>query len=122
MDLDTLITRLEASTGADREIDCWLENICGTAKFDYEPDSKGPGQIPIRVPPRSYTSSLDAIAALIERVLPEREWWRVSMQKTDAYARINFGAQIISADGKTPALALCLAFARALRAVKQKEA
>jgi hypothetical protein len=89
-DLKALIERVEKATGPDREIDAlvfgWLEGLKrndGTfwigGRFQFEHPTKrhpnGPAALYIdeaQVP--EYTSSLDAVVAMIERQMPGAEW------------------------------------------------
>jgi hypothetical protein len=122
-----LATRCEKATGPDRELD---GDIAHAAKqfVDYlprvperpwlwaefvEPDDWECWEAP------EYTASLDAITALIERELPDA-MGNVQFGKSVFPASGDYVAQLIigepdyTAEGWTPALALCAAFAKAM--------
>ena len=126
-DLSSLIARLEAAEGPDRELDChlWVAAQGGDARMNYvESESKCfvwergldgmwiRGVVNFRAVP-SYTSSIDAAVSLAERVLPGNQ---VNVTKfTSTVARASIGNGWIAASThKTPALALVLATVKAL--------
>lgn len=148
MTLDELIDRLEKATGPHREIDTELHGYCepGFANFPRVPSG---GVIlhpdrPCVYAPR-YTDDLSAIVALIERVLPGWAWkvgkchlsddaWvcpdHNDPKHSDRLHREfpvvpgncwDQGFDIDRRPAGNPALALCLAFARALQSIKQEE-
>ena len=69
-----LAERCEKATGPDREIDIWIENYCGIARFreshPWRASIDGQG---VRSNVRPLTASLDAITALIGREFPQFE-------------------------------------------------
>ena len=100
--LRALIERVERATGPDREIE---EDV--DAAFD-QPDPMWD---------TCYTSSLDAVVALVERYDPEQSFpWSVHrLIGAKFYVAEIEGDEDVGGgegDGKTPALALLLAFLR----------
>lgn len=111
-----LIERLEKASGPDRELDWRIAE-----KFDiperwptsalwppFMPKSKYDKSIP------SFTASIDAAVALVERVLPGWNWWlggigRAAVDRKDPHSRFE-------AINASPAIALCLALLRAKEA------
>lgn len=66
-ELEALAERVEQAEGPSRELDCWIENRLGLARF--EPDRPAPfgeGWLDKRVEPKPYTASLDAAMTLAE--------------------------------------------------------
>lgn len=84
-DLPSLLSRLEASEGADRELDAelavafsgdpeaWVVNPSPHSIFSAAPGWWRDGSDKSHDAP-AYTTSVDAALALVERVLPGREW------------------------------------------------
>jgi len=74
------------------------------------------------LPPPPYTSSLDAAVALCEAVLPGADW-NVGRDKIAYLITPKHPKSIISEDtsAATPALAICLAIIRALKAEREKK-
>ena len=81
---DEMIERVERGEGADRHLDALVENALGVARFRQE--YPGPDFDLVRVDVRQLSSSLDAVASLIEAKLPgwvvsvvgqsdDRSWW-----------------------------------------------
>lgn len=133
-DLTTLIAKLEAATGPDRELDAeiWLETSPGATRNLIEVKS-GTGQWPpytidetrdasgllIVVP--SFTASIDAAVALAERVLPG---WSISIGKSVHYGYwlgrtsevVNGDIISFEAEHSTPSIALVIAILLAKKA------
>lgn len=133
--LSSIIERVEAATGPDREIDAEVEALsCGwypshlchdatrrsySVGYLHEDDDgsnlcKGGKHAP------EYTASLDAVVQLVERELPD-ELWMISSkdptlrpQATLTYRSAD-AQRVQTAHAKTPALALLLACLRALQ-------
>lgn len=146
-EIEELIARVEGASGPDQEIDAAIACIFAPSYRELLPHWS-PEQRQMMIP--AYTSSLDAIVALIEEKLPG--WmWRVATCSVsdDAWVAPDFNhpelgdhyLQYLSpADGSDPtewwlevtdvdrrppgqpALALCAAFLKALGALQQKEA
>jgi hypothetical protein len=92
---EAIAARCEAASGADRLLDCLLRNE-GETEF----------------PP--YTASVDAILSLIESTLPGA-WWSVERVGDTSSAQVGPPvADHSEASAATPALALCVAFCRAM--------
>lgn len=113
--LAEIIARLEKATGADQEIDQLIAVFVSIIK---NPERK----VVAVANCTPYTSSLDAIVGLIERALPGcgdivAFIPYVTDEKRRAYGAVILpDRQRIEANAPTRALALCLAFARALQA------
>lgn len=127
-DMQELIARLEAAEGPDRaldreiglRIDGWYETVdshgeCLMVNGDRYPDHPE-SEYP------SFTESLDAALALAERVLPDWAWeirldrGGASVQAAPVWWMEGLAAPDeggVSCDGKTPALALCIAILKA---------
>ncbi len=70
-----LADRVEAATGPDRNIDCWIENHLDRARFERNrPAPHGGGWLDKRVEPKPFTASLDAAMTLV----PEGWDWSTS--------------------------------------------
>ena len=128
---DELIAGLEAATEGSRELDLALfrelgaplPDIFGSLKLDLTWQADGTATMPVgdmqvRYTPPAYTTSLDAIVALIERELPECVW-RVGFDPDYGTMLGSIvGAAPICASGLArhddPKLALCIALLRAL--------
>jgi len=112
-ELLALADRVEAATGPDRDIDCWIENRLDLAKF--VPDSPAPhggGWLDKRVEPKPYTASLDAAMTLV----PEGAFWSITMrgkQQGGYHACCQIEGSLDWREGATPALALTAAALRA---------
>lgn len=139
--LTELIARLEGADGGDREVDChlwamaegidlewqgtslvagtegviaWVDPGKLTRNFWSNRATTGPGSIP------AYTTSLDAIVALIERILPGVAGWSVALDTYDNSAALtDMAGETRGAVAKTLPLAACLAFLRALQAQQE---
>lgn len=115
MNLTELIARLEAAEEPSRELDCWIENNLGLARFKPDrPSPIGEGWLEKRVEPKPYTSSLDAAMTLVPKGKIARRYvvsrhvphtWEVAVD----YAH---GGWIGHSDSSSP-LALCIAAIRA---------
>lgn len=123
--LRELVERVERATGPDRELDLLIgRHVAGlTPPSDSDPLRRwsGPGVAFLGAVP-TYTSSLDAITALIERVLPEWQIEQISWEPVRGGKCIaaigNFGAGeayrcAMNKYPKPPALACCEALLRA---------
>jgi hypothetical protein len=129
-----LAERCEKATGPDRELAKDFARALGLAPgnvvaqgYGWREDDSGwwlaTGEdariYPKRIAPPPVLSSLDAITALIARELPEA-MGNVQFGKSVFPASGGYVAQLIvgepdySAEGRTPALALCAAFCRAM--------
>jgi len=132
-DLISLRDRVMTLTVADREVDHRLLSLAGW-KLELLPGSNaeywtnGDGERTyFRGEAPNFTSSVDAILALIERELPTlgaNVWsWPGGPHKATLGTReIDFAeymAPVGSGEGPTMAIALCLAF---LRAIQSEEA
>ena len=116
----TLLSRLQAATGPDREIDAEIGELVGAA------DHSGPAyHRPFKDWAKHYTASLDAALTLV----PVGNWWEIGKTTDERSPMRHFGC---SADGifvaKThasygdggfigrhdaPAIALCIAALKA---------
>lgn len=125
---DELIARLEAATGADRELDAAIFDAIGAPlpqqafsydlKLQPDPDKAGSyvmpiGEMLVRYEAPAFTSSIDAALTLV----PEGWLWRIMPSDfkgwlaeawTDDTLDGEFGAC-----AATPALAICIAALRA---------
>ena len=122
----TLLERVEAASGPDRELDAvlWLAFTPGATRrtlhvphwqrpYDIDETRDEKGRL-IIVP--SYTSSLDAALALVERVLPGWLWMVASADPPNRLpARVELwtGDEEVRASAATPALALLAALLKA---------
>ena len=106
-DMSALITRLEAAGAGSIELDVAIWDAMGGWSVSHPP---------------AYSSSLDAALALAERVLPDWAWeirldrGGASVQTAPAWWMEGLAAPDeggVSCDGKTPALALCIAILKA---------
>lgn len=132
-DLAQLISRLEAASEGSRELDAAMFRAIGAPLPDkfanlnleltWGPDGSAympVGEMQVRYEPPAYTTSIDAIVALIERKLPG--WWVQYLGQTTKgwAARIERqGTSLGLFNSTTPALALCIAFLRALQAQQE---
>lgn len=119
-DLSSLIARVEAATGPDRELDARLDALArnrtgfrwGGHYYDCDQlvGAGGDDVFP-------YTSSVDYALALVERLLPG--WavsltWQPSLNPPIAYCRI--GMAVMPTKGRTLPLAILSALLKALEA------
>ena len=117
-ELLALAERVEEASGADREIECtiakaigWLPPKGSSGAYTSSPWAWCP----------NWSSSLDAVVALIAERLPGKSWTVNSSGFGGSWARLHdpmrqpgFGADYPRADAATPALALLAAALRAL--------
>lgn len=117
-DLQTLIARVEAASGPDREIDSKiaLELLGGAATYKgdvlWNINADGWDALP------AYTASLDAAVRLVEAKLPGYEWF----VNSSGFAGVRSDAHDNGANGNheaSPALALVAALLHALEAIAQ---
>lgn len=134
-DLTTLIAKLEAATGPDRELDVAiscaidgrvLEKRGNDRKEWLYPQGKdggrqdpGPYGYTTNMSP-SFTASIDAAVALAERVLPGLDWGAYSFGEDGAQGKVwKHGWHddtVIYGDHPSPAIALVIAILRAKQA------
>lgn len=138
-----LLSRVEAASGPDRELDCYLEAFVSrhTAdgqfhivepptydqrRFFYNPlpSVDWIGYDLLNISPK-YTESLDAALALAGRALPEANC--IGFDKTpgeiDAYVSrncVDAGHWYYGGNGDTPALAVLAALLRAVQAQRSR--
>ncbi|MFD2248889.1 hypothetical protein FHS82_000998 [Pseudochelatococcus lubricantis] len=92
--LRSLLARVEAAEGPDRELDRDIAISFGRP-WDYAADWGGWGygadgmriEKPVAQP---YTASIDAVVALIDRALPERSW-SISLHRTGSTTLVATG-------------------------------
>jgi hypothetical protein len=119
--MNDLIARLMDATGPDRELDALIAVAAGETPTEafrpcaaIDAGTFGVGSYGLWVAP-AYTSSIDAALVLV----PEDWGWRVDSTNSAALAKIERGYQLeygvadFSADGPTPAIALCIAALKA---------
>lgn len=119
-DLSQLLEKVRTATGPDRAIDRDIaEHIVGT-RFrstkrgrEWLEDSHGGVETWVRQA-TPYTTSLDAIVALIERELPGWWWKATKTGRADMELVGSMPFVSVGVNAKTPALALCAAFLSAL--------
>ena len=132
--LEALEARIAAATGPDREIDAELFDALGIPVREFDP---GDGDVSqwrewpdgTKVANTRLTASIDAIVALITRKLPGLGWIARTgiiggdgRGKDEPYAALlssQGGEALYSSYAPTPALALSLAFVRAMRAKEE---
>lgn len=129
--IEELIGRVEAASGPDRALDRDIAVATGVLHVDasreegrqlYRIENDGSwtfGGLGDNILIRPVTASVDAALALIERGLPGWSWCIdcdgcVLARVAPPEIALN-GANIIEAEGKTPALALVLALLKALK-------
>lgn len=100
MTIDELIERVEKATGRDRQLDFAIGNWLGLTCYSIDMPA--------------YTSSLDAVVALIEREMPGAKW--TVSNYCGAFVHLANG-DMYSATGKRGTLAPLLAFLRAKKAL-----
>lgn len=108
--LRDLEKRLQEAMGPDRELDDAVFRACGLKVYPYdEPSGTTWGDA------YPVTKSLDAAIALVERL--DFLQWHVDTMNLGAYAEV-YGRNCVFGSSvdicRTPALALCLALARAM--------
>lgn len=119
-----LAERCEAATGADRDIDCWIENRLGLAKFVPDrPAPRGGGWLDKRVEPKPFTASLDAAMTLVD----SHALWAHGRMEEGPFARLcwpmpngGYVGGYFEAKAKTVPLAICAAALRAKAALSGK--
>jgi hypothetical protein len=117
--MTNLIERLEASEGADRELDkqIWQLLVPGVTRrtshvahhskpYDIDETRDASGRL-IIVP--SYTTSIDAALALVEAVLPGYDWARTVEFKTMRLYVPSEDLPHYDGRHKSPAIALLIA-------------
>lgn len=123
-DLPTLIRAVETATGADREIDAALGVHFGLVSPDdthvVDGGSFRDRQLKVSACVPKLTASIDAVVALIRREMPgaEEGYGRMG-DEFQAYVPVeqrSGGFIAYTAKKPTPALALLLAFLRAVKA------
>lgn len=129
MEHGELIARLEAASEGSLELDeaialrfyPWLAPLPRSEYGGWHHPTDG-----LIAPADPYTTSLDAIVALIERKLPGWSWGVSGALSPTCTGLLYEPAPTATgyrtkqrADGKTPAIALCIAFLRALRTQDQ---
>lgn len=119
----TLITALEAADGPSRELDARIWCAAKGHEFTFIASDffnivieSGEG-LPVELHSLpAYSSSLDAITALIEREFGQN-WCASRNPAYPAYGSVRGDDDLHTEDkAATPALALCIAFLRALQA------
>lgn len=143
-DLAQLIAKLEAASEGSRELDAAMFRAIGAPLPDkfanlnleltWGPDGSAympVGEMQVRYEPPAYTTSLDAIVALIERKLPgwtlarlgqnDDKTWYAELREgyLTSYDRVASSSYRPGSRPATPALALCIAFLRALQAQQE---
>lgn len=134
-DLAQLIGRLKAASEGSRPLDWLIAEEIGDEAFrlkaaawpPFAPGSKIDKGIP------AFTTSLDAIVALIERKLPgwtvarlgqnDDKTWHAELREgyLTSYDRVATSSYRPGSRPATPALALCIAFLRALQAQQETQ-
>lgn len=133
-DLTALAARLEAATGPSRALDCDITELFEVCEPpDCLPDIRAINLAKVRAGGddceiERYTSSLDAITALVERTLPGWTWGlngadpeldSVCVSELWRGDPNHAPMQRAYAESATPALALCLALVRAIFAQEE---
>ena len=115
--LSDLIAKLEAASEGSRELDALVWVAATGSTFSHLAENAHLDRV---------TTSLDAIVALIERKLPGRAWMLSSPDKLLSHplcqgevAEGEFSFETTKGCAPTPALALCIAFLRALQAQQE---
>lgn len=106
--LEGLIERVTAAQGPDRELDRSIGRAFGVTETtfpQYEPGDVMP----------SYTASIDAALALVERYLPGWSWSIGHDANGELHATIWHGVTEHDEYGATPALAILAALLTALK-------
>lgn len=130
--MEALLAKCEAATGPDREIDGAVALLngwtCEKMKGDQHPYWRKPGVTVYwnRAELPSYTESIDAIVALIERELPG--WTADADLCAPNSENLTYGARLFppiptcnyAGEARSSALALCAAFLRAKIAMERK--
>ncbi len=107
-----LIARLEAAPNGNRKLDAEIAGLIGAPHGPHEDVDVESRRITsyqeIALP---YTTSLDAVTALMEN-LPRKPHWSISYPVAEAEL-IFSGGPVVNAVAATPALALCIAYMKA---------
>lgn len=110
-----LIERLEKADGPDRELDAKLARHLAGDPVDHWFRLFGDWFTDRTIP--SYTSSIDAAVALVERVLPGAEWEVTNTGRRPGATVISYERRVREgAYASTPAIAICIALLRAKEA------
>lgn len=117
-DLATLVERVEAASGADRELDALLLPIFDPA-LQVRHNSVWRGKLccgSLADCLQPYTASVDAALALVERVLPGWDYCLSKGSDEPACASLapSDSASVIEVEAHTPAVAILSALLRAL--------
>jgi len=109
-----LIERLEAAEAGSRELDLAVTHVTGGtfAYTDRRSDDGTWSKVDIACP--AYTTSLDAIIALIGEKLPRWSWGAEGKGQAAIASPDDKPAIVFGAFAKTAPLALCIALLRAL--------
>lgn len=135
MTLQDLLTRVEAASGPDREIDVYIALWQGWTLHTDEADPVYRGVVSewwkdpadkdwsTTSNPPDYTASIDAAVALVEKKLPGWIWWvsatpSASLDVAEARAGMPY-QRVESNNCATPPLALLAALLKALIAREQ---
>jgi hypothetical protein len=118
-ELLALAKRVEALTGPDREVDTWIENHLGLARFEPAHPFRSHCDGHTRKEPKLYTASLDAAMSLVPEGWNWGAWMRHDWLKQNAQVwHLERKGSTNNGDAATPALALTAA---ALRAIAETE-
>lgn len=113
-----LIARLESAEAWNRELDWSLAKMLAYPRADLWPDVEiWPPFVPGSRSDKSipaFTTSLDAITALIAEKLPGWTWEASNDGHAYLWSPDNDDAMVCGANAKTPSFALCIALLRAL--------
>ncbi|WP_374453776.1 hypothetical protein [Phenylobacterium sp.] len=126
-DLAQMIAKLEAASEGSRELDVDIAIASGewTPPYGAERDADRPdvwrrSGVNYWAQYAAYTTSLDAIVALIARKLPGVAGWSVALDTYDNSAALtDMAGETRGAVAKTLPLAACIAFLRALQAQQE---
>jgi len=111
-ELSSLQQRIEAATGADRDLDADIDRLIRRVVND--PPDADPDPTPDAIP--AYTASVDQCLELLHVVLPD--WhWHIGRDASGVfpYAALSKGKTVISADGTSVPLVLLTAMIRAVK-------
>ncbi len=130
--LRSILARLEAATGPDRELDAEIAIALLDApklasgkkvrRTDLRASKEGyvHHKADLCYSANHYTASIDAAVALIERVLPGAEWSAARNSNGEYFGWIVSDGMPHCDDHETPALVLCTALVKALIAVAKQ--
>ena len=127
MTIDELIAALEAADGPSQELDCQIELLFGFGQFgewenmgDFWRRHKKTGEQLKFLPGQTlrYTSSLDACAALQEKVLPG---WDTNLCANEdcKHAALSDPCRCYTAEHKSWCIAWLIAILRAVKAQRE---